>query len=323
MKESLEIILPPGAALQPGQVAIAHEAAFNAAFLSEGLTGYAVGFPGTADLEAELAMLAPNVTVADLFEYRVASSTEAFLTETDGSDIRAVGAEFKVVPVTGSKETAALKHKGLTKRLDVRQIAADPLAKEKAVASLKARLLRAEIYRAAAMLYAATTAEPKTWATGDGDTDPDADVLETIAAQIETSGVPPNRVMFATGAWIKRVKGLRAMDNAGGFANAGFSEQQLADFLGVDKVMRSRGARTVAAAGAKTKAGIIGANRVYIYNAQDSIGPEDPSNIKRFCKGDFEVYEQQISAATVDVTVAHLSLISVTSTEGIAVIDAA
>lgn len=322
MKENLiDIILPPGGALAHGQVALAHEAAFNAAFLSEGLTGYAVGFPGTADLEAELAMLAPAVTVADLFEYRVESSAEAFLTETDDSDVRAVGAEFKTVRVSGSKVTAALKHKGLTKRLDVRQIAADPLAKEKAVASLKARLLRAEIYRAAAMLYAATQALPKTWATGDGDTDPDSDVLEAIAAQIATAGVPPNRVVYSTGAWIKRVRGLRMMDTAGGFANAGFGEQQLADFLGVDKVMRSRSARTVSAAGAK--AGVVGANRVYIFNAQEQIGPEDPSNIKRFTKGAFEVYEQQVSAATVDITVAHLSLVSVTSPLGIAVIDAA
>ena len=322
MKESMmDIILPPGAALAYGQVALAHEAAFNAAFLSEGLTGYAVGFPGTADLEAELAMLAPNVTVSDLFEYRVEDSAQAFLTETDDSDVRSVGAEFKIVKTTGTKVTASLKHKGLTKRLDVRQIAADPAAKEKAVASLKARLLRAEIYRAASMLYGATQALPATWATGDGDTDPDTDVLEAIAEKLTTAGMLNNRVVYSTGAWIKRVKGLRMMDTAGGFANAGFGEQQLADFLGVDKVMRSRSARTVSAAGAK--AGIVGANRVYIYNAQDAIGPEDPSNIKRFCKGAFEVFEQQVSSATVDITVAHLSLISVTSTLGIAVLDVA
>ncbi len=322
MKESMmDIILPPGAALAHGQVALAHEAAFNAAFLSVGLTGYAVGFPGTADLVAELAMLAPDVTVADLFEYRVDNNVEAFLTETDDSDVRAVGAEFKTVKTTGTKVTAALKHKGLTKRLDVRQIAADPLAKEKAVASLKARLLRAEIFRAAQMLYGAVTPIPLTWATGDGDTDPDTDVLESIADQLTTAGSLSNRVTYTTGAWIKRVKGLRMVNNAGGFANAGFSEQQLADFLGVDKVMRSRSARAVSAAGAK--ASVIGGNRVYVYNAQDAIGPEDPSNIKRFCKGAFEVFEQQVSAATVDITVAHLSLISVTSTLGIAVLDVA
>jgi hypothetical protein len=322
MKETLmDIILPPGAALAHGQVALAHEAAFNAAFLSEGLTGYAVGFPGTADLAAELDMLAPPVTVADLFEYHVESSAEAFLTETDDSDVRAVGAEFKTVRVTGSKVTAALKHKGLTKRLDVRQIAADPMAKEKAVASLKARLLRAEIYRAAQMLYAAVTPGSKTWTTGDGDTDPDTDVLESIAGMLTAAGVLPNRAVYSTGAWIKRVKGLRMRLDAGGFANAGFSEQQLADFLGVDKVLRSRSARTVSAAGGK--AGIVGANRVYVFNAQDQIGPEDPSNIKRFVNGTFEVFEQQVSSATVDITVAHLSLVSVTSTLGIAVLDVA
>lgn len=322
MKETLmDMILLPGAVLAPGQIALAHEAAFNAAFLSVGLTGYAVGFPGTADLQAELDMLAPAVTVSDLFEYRVEDNAEAFLTETDDSDVRSVGAEFKTVRVTGTKVTASLKHKGLTKRLDVRQIAADPMAKEKAVASLKARLLRAEIYRAAAMLYAAVTPGSKTWATGDGDTDPDTDVLEAIADRLTTAGVLPNRVMYSTGAWIKRVKGLRMMDTAGGFANAGFGEQQLADFLGVDKVMRSRSARTVSAAGAK--AAIVGANRVYVYNAQDQIGPEDPSNIKRFVKGAFEVFEQQVSSATVDITVAHLSLVSVTSTLGIAALDVA
>jgi hypothetical protein len=315
-----ESILPAGATLQPGQIALAHEGAFNAAFLSEGLTSYAVGFPGTANLEEELGVLAPAVPVPDLFQYRVADSTDAFLTETDDSDVRAIGAEFKTVGVTGSTVTAALKHKGLTKRLDVRQIAADPLAKEKAVASLKARLLRAEIFRAANMLWAAATPQSATWATGTGDTDPDVDVLAAIDAQLTASGVLPNRAVYAPGAWMKRIRGLRQRIDAGGFANAGFTLQQVADFLGVDRALNSRAVRSVSAT---AKGALIGANRVYLFNAQDNVDTEDPSSIKRFVKGTWEVFENPVSAVTVDITVSHYSLISITSKLGIALLDVA
>jgi len=316
----LQHILPAGTELAHGQIALAHEAAFNAAYLSEGLTGYAVGFPGTANLEEELGVLAPPVPVPDLFQYRVADDTDAFLTETDGSDVRSIGAEFKTVGVTGSTVTAALKHKGLTKRIDVRQIAADPLIKEKAVASLKARLLRAEIFRAANMLWAAATPKSALWATGSGDTDPDVDVMAAIDAQLTTSGVLPNRVVYAPGAWMKRVRGLRTRVDAGGFANAGFTLQQVADFIGVDKALNSRAIRSVSAT---AKAALVGANRVYMFNAQENADAEDPSSIKRFVKGTWEVFEHEVSAVTVDITVSHYSLISITSKLGIALMDVA
>jgi len=316
-----EAVLASGEQLQCGQVAVAHEGAFKAAFLSEGLTGYAVGYPGTADLEAELETLAPRVSVPDLFQYRVADSVDAFLTETDDSDVRAMGAEFKALRVTGSTVTAALKHKGLTKRIDVRQIDADPLIKEKAVASLKERLLRAEIYRAANMLWAAATPQTAAWATGDGDSDPDMDVLAAIDGRLTASGVLPNRAVYAPGAWMKRVRGLRGRIDAGGFANAGFTLQQVADFLGLDRVLNSRAIRSVNAGG--TKAALVGANRVYLFNAQAGGGTEDPSNIKRFAKDTWQVFENPVSAVTVDITVSHYSLISITSTLGIALLDVA
>jgi hypothetical protein len=80
MKENLiDIILPPGGALAHGQVALAHEAAFNAAFLSEGSPAMPWASPARP-IWSRAGQLAPAVTVADLFEYRVESSAEAFLT---------------------------------------------------------------------------------------------------------------------------------------------------------------------------------------------------------------------------------------------------
>jgi hypothetical protein len=317
---ALQGVLATPAGMQPGQISLANEAAFNSTFLSEGLTAYSVGYTSVMQaLLDELNFLAPAVPVARRFEYRVQDNAEAFLGETDDSDIRSIGTEFKTVKTFGSKQDSSTLHKGLTMRLDVDQIGEDPKAKERAVDSLKARLLRAEIHRAATLLIAVNSSN-KSWATGGNDTDPDTDLPSAINAAAEASGVECNRIAFGAGAWNKRVIGLRKMVVAGGFASGGFDETALAAYLGVDKVKRCKGVRT---SGANAKARLLGTNRVIGFYADELAGKDDPSNIKRFTTGDWQVFEQQVGANTVDITVGHRSRIVVTATLGVFSLDVA
>ena len=56
--------------------------------------------------------------------------------------------------------------------------------------------------------------------------------------------------------------------------------------------------------------------------AEDGVGPDDPSHAKRFWTaveggGKYRVYEQQMSAKLIDLTVEHYSNVSLTSTLGL------
>jgi len=323
---ALADVLPQGAHAKRGDTFIPNEAAFGSLFMSEPLTSYAVGVNDQErELLRELEFIAPAVTTPRRFEYRVADNATAFIGETDGTDIRAIGATYKTVAARDRIEQAKTYDKGLTQRLDVEDVAADPMALEKAVTRLKVRLLRAEVYRAGALLQAAATMSNKTWATGTtSDSDPDTDLLAMIrAAQVE-KGMFPSRVLFGGGAWIKRLAALRAMASSGGFQSVGFTEQNLADYLGVADVLRSKTLRSVTTV---KKEDIISANKVFAYMAEAGAGKDDPSNIKRFTTpmdgGAWRVYKQEVNASIIDVTVAHYSYIAITCNLGIMGLDVA
>jgi len=312
--------------MRPGEVCLANAAAFESIFFSQPLTAYAVGWSIlTQKLEDELSTLCPAIETPERFEYMVADNATAFLGENDDSDIREIDAGFKTVMARNNMVQARTYEKGLVKRLDARDIEANPNARTQAVDHLKTRLLRAEIWRAAVLLSGAATIQNRNWATGTtADVDPDTDLLQILDACETASGVMPNRGVFGAGAWIKRQKGLRASLTPGGFASSSLNEQQLADFLGLDSVARSRAMRTM---NDTAKQRIIGQNRVFLFNAQDGASRDDPSNIKRFVSnmfgGRWFVFEQQVSARVWDITVAHASNIAITSPLGIAVLDVA
>ena len=321
---SLLGVLASSESAKKGDTFLPNEQAVNSLFFSEGLTNYAVGYPEQADLERELDFLAPPVPTARRFEYKVADNATAFLAETDDSDIRAVDAAYKTVTSRGQIVQAKTYDKGLTRRLDVEDIAADPNAKFNAVAELRERLLRAEIYRAATMLEKIATALAKTWTPATGSTDPDMDLLATLNLASTKSGMYPNRVAFGTSAWIKRQLAIRAMQGAGGTQSVGLNESQLADFLGIDGAMRMRAMRTVS----KTaKESLVSSDKVLVYMAKKATSKDDPSNIKRFvtngASGMWTVYEQNVNATTVDITVSHKSHIAITCDLGIYAITVA
>ena len=320
-----EFILVSGTDAKSGDIYLANSNAFNDTFMSTPLTTYAMNWNSTDGLEAELEFLAPAVPTTRKFEYRVADNAEAFIAETDDSDIRAMDATFKTVASRGSIELAKTINKGLTFRLDTDDIEDNPMAEEQAVASLKGRLLRAEIYRAAKLLETSATMNPKSWTTGTtADSDPDSDLLVLVDASGQKVGVDPNRVVFGRGAWLKRVRALRANMASGGFLTVNNTTAELADYLAVDAVMRSRAMRSVTADAKNT---LVATNKVFAFMALANASREDPSNIKRFTSpingSAWMVYRQEVNATTVDITVAHRSNIIITSTLGIVGLDVA
>ena len=133
-------------------------------------------------------------------------------------------------------------------------------------------------------------------------------------AAADVSGIRPNRLLFGETAWMKRLLALRAQNLAGHGNSSTMTPAELAAWLGVDELRVSK-ARYSSSATAKTQ---VVANLVLMFFAESGQSPDEASNIKRFVSaveggGDLRVYEQQVSAKLVDITVEHYSNIVITS----------
>lgn len=261
--------------LVPGQVVLANEARFTAAFYSEPLTAYTVGWKDNASIEQTLDFLFPPVQAPRRFEFKKADNSEAFYSETD--DVRAIGADFKRVEYKGSTVLEKTLNKGLTIRVDLDQVASINNWRELYTARLLQRLLRSELRRGIGQTSGAATNSAKTWDTSAGK-DPDQDILTDLIAAVDDSGVRPNRVLFGDVAWNKRLIAHRAQTSAGGFASAGLTKQELASFLNIDRIEISR-ERYQSTNTAKAK---VVPDIVLSFFAEDGVTIEDPTNTKRF-----------------------------------------
>ena len=299
----------------PGQLVLANEARFNASFYSEPLTAYAVGWRDQNEIEKTLDFLAPPVQAGRRYEFKKSDNTEAFYSETD--DLRAIGADFKRVEYKGITQLDKTLNKGLTLRVDLDQIDSMVNWREVFTTRLLQRLLRNELRRAISLISGVATNTAKTWDTTVG-RDPDQDVLTDLIAAVDDSGVRPNRLLYGDVAWNKRLIAHRAQASAGGYASAGLTTGELAGFMGVDGVRVSR-ERFQSTAVLKGK---VVPDVVLEFFAEDGVGPDDPSHAKRFWTaveggGKYRVYEQQMSAKLIDLTVEHYSNVSLTSTLGL------
>ncbi|MEW6306185.1 MAG: hypothetical protein AB1705_22190 [Verrucomicrobiota bacterium] len=308
------ILADSGSGYRGGQILFANDSRFLETHFSEPLTAYAVGWKDPNNLEETLEFVAPSVEVGRRFEWKKAANAEEFYSETD--DERAIGGDFKRVEFTGEDVTDKTINKGLTCIVDLDNVAGANWQQQK-TAKLLRRILRNELRRAVTALTAAAVNANKTWDTTAG-LNPDQDIKTELIAAADVSGIRPNRVLFGDTAWNKRSIAYEAQDNAGGYAAAGLSAEELATRLAVDKVLVSR-ERFQSSAGAKSQ--VVG-NKVVMYFAEDGVDTEDPSNIKRFVSpveggGRVRVYVQQISAKLVAVTVEHYSKVVVTYTGGI------
>lgn len=301
----------------------AHERieAFNSSLITEGafrqpLTQFAIGWKEKA-LEEELEFWAPEALVNRRFEFAAFDNAEEFLGNED--DTRPPRADFKEVEYSSSKIDASTANHGLQVTLDLDQITRIDNWEEYYVEKLLRRIRRNSIIRAIELLKAAATNTNKTW-DGTAGKDPDSDVLGDLVTATAACGVTPNRVGYGPTAWQKRVLSLRAQAHAGGFAGAALSAGELADYLNVDQVFRSR--THYASGSVRTSAA---SNQVIMFQAATGTDTEDPSNIKRFVSmgnpeeggGRYQVYSQRLSAKRHVIAVGYYELIKITSTLGI------
>lgn len=313
-------ILGANEPLKAGQIRLANEAAVNNQFLSDALTQYSVGWtsPGGV-LEAILETLtgAP-VIVPKRFSFKKADNKKAFAAVEADEDVRAIGADFKRVTVQGETVDAHTVSKGLTIRVDRDELNDDPEAEQKAVAYLRTVLLRGEIVRAFTGLSTAATggnATTGTW-TAAAKADADAEILAHLQTLADDAGLLPNRIFFGSTAWSKRITTMRASESPAVSMGSTFTREQLAGFYAVDSVHVCN-ERFQSGTG---KATLLSNNLVLLFNAQRSGLKDDPSNIKRFVTkvaGSTDAVFREEHAAGVDVTVAHQSLIAITSSLGI------
>lgn len=297
-----------------GVICAANDANFDATFLSQPLNEYVVGAVDPEGLDVALEALAPAVPVGRSFTYRTHDTKEHFQSDaaTD-ADIRAIGGDFSQVRLTGSQTDGRTDNKGLTMVLDVDQGGLDAAVQNAAVLNLRNRLFRSEIARVFTGLDANDTAASSVnWGPANTTKDPDKDILDLLESSGDARGVDSNVVVFG-GTWTRRVTGLRSSTAAGAFATGALTAEQLADFYGVDKVIKLK-SRFQSSSTAKTK---ILANDVYAYYARPGAMNNDPSNLKRFVTGSgVQVYVEQ-RLKKVLITVEHYSRIIVTSAVGI------
>lgn len=293
---------------RPGVICAANEARFTASNYSEALTGYTVGWRDPENLDALLDSIAPSVPVGRRFEFKKATNSEAFLSETD--DVRAIGANFKRVEYTGETVNEKTLNKGLTIRLDKDDLL-DDMEEERAVGRLMQRLSRNEVRRALALIDAGATNAAKVWSAT---TNPDKDLRDACSTAAGVSGIRPNVLLFAETAWDLRLDAYEAAANTSSYAGraAAMTKEDLARKTMVDRIEIVK-ARYQSTASAK---GLVQTTlTVLAYLAITGAGKDDPSNVKRFITPAgtrYRVFRKE-SDKFVDLSVEHYSNIVITS----------
>ncbi len=299
-----------GQSLNAGQVYIANENRFNSSHYSEALTAFTVGWKDNDPLVELLDFIAPPIEVARRFEFKRADDSQCFLAEVD--DVRAEGSAFKRVEYTGSSVNEKTLNKGLTLRVDHDDVVGDTWH-ERYVQMLMQRLYRSELRRAlSALLGLDSKGIELNWSSGSQNA-PDADLLSAILNLSEHSGIEPTRALFGRGAWQLRHRYYSSNDKAGAFAGILLSPGELAIQLGLESMR-------VAKERLEDKDGKVFSNYVVLFNAQQVLDKDDPSNLKRFItpteQGNFRVFVEEHAKFT-DISVEHYSNIVTTSILGV------
>jgi hypothetical protein len=304
-----------------GQITVANAAQNYAGSLAQDVQGYLAGLP-SSDESARLELLFPGMLTNDFFQFAKADD-EAFLTEADNSDIRAAGSSFKRVQYKGTTVTEATVQKGLTMRVDHKTLAKInggivPGWENRYAASLKNRLIRVDIVRGLAVVDAAAVNAAITFSAA---TNPDG--LLRAQAQLSRLGIGDLanvQMVMGNASWQGRQDAYEAAGrvNTGVTNHSDYTEEMLARYLGIKKVIIQDGIKQTVKAGAKGDVlGLVN----YSYAVTDSPIMDDPSNIKRAYSpvtggGEWAVAIQE-SAVYTDITVWHESLIFAPQTTGI------
>lgn len=303
-----------------GQITVANAAQNYAGSLAQDVQGYLAGLPSTDEMEM-LDLLFPGIQVNDFFQFAKADD-EAYLTEADDSDIRAIGANFKRVQYKGTTVTDATQQKGLTMRVDHKTLpkvngVVVPGWENRYAASLRNRLVRADKVRGLALLDAAATNTAVTFSAA---TNPDGLLRAMVQATRVATGMAPTHCVIGNAAFQARVDAYEAAARANtGVANhSDYSLEDLARYLNVGRVVLEDGIKQTAKGGNKVDTlGLL----AYSYSAMESAIMEDASNIKRAYSpvtggGEWAVAIQE-NAVFTDITVWHESKIFVPISTGI------
>lgn len=304
-----------------GQITVANSAQNYAGSLAQDVQGYLAGLP-SSDESIMLEALFPGMPTNDFFQFAKADD-EAFLTEADNSDIRGAGASFKRVQYKGSNVAATTVQKGLTMRVDHKNLpkvngVVVPGWENRYAASLKNRLIRADIVRGLAVVDAAATNVAITYSAA---TNPDG-LLRAMCQLTRTAIGDLANVQLVCGnaAHQGRLDAYEAAARVNtSLANhAGYTLEQLASYLSIKRVLIQDGVKQTVKGGAKAdQLGLVN----YSYAVTDSPLMEDPSNIKRAWSpvtggGEWATAIQEHAVYT-DITVWHESLIFAPQTTGI------
>lgn len=304
-----------------GEITVANAAQNYAGSLSQEVQGYLAGLPSSDETDM-LEALFPGMQSNDFFQFAKADD-EGYLTEADDSDIRAVGASFKRVQYKGTTVTDSTQEKGLTMRVDHKTL---PRVNGVIVAgwenryadALRKRLIRAEIVRGLALIDAAATNANVTF---DATTNPDG-LLRTMTqlTRVACGSLQDVIVVMGNAAFQLRQDAYEAAARANhAMANhAAYSQEELARYLGVKKVILQDGIKQTKKGAAK--ADVLGLVN-YSYSVTDSPLIEDPSNVKRawsptMSGGQWGVSIQEQAVFT-DITVWHNSKLFIPQTAGI------
>jgi hypothetical protein len=304
-----------------GQITVANAAQNYAGSLAQDVQGYLAGLPSSDEM-TRLELLFPGVQTNDFFQFAKADD-EAYLTEGDNSDIRAIGASFKRVQYKGTTVTDSTQQKGLTMRVDHKtlpKIGGTIVAgwENRYADALRKRLIRADIVRGLALVDAAAN---NTAITFSASTNPDG----LLRAQAQRSRVALGQLantIFVIGnaSWQGRVDAYEAASrvNTGVVNHSDYDEAELARYLGVKTVHIADGIKQTAKGATKTN--VLGLLN-YSYSTSDSPILDDPSNVRRAWSpvkggGEWAVAIQEYDVFT-DITVWHESKIFIPFTAGI------
>lgn len=304
-----------------GQITVSNSTQNYAGSLAQDVQGYLAGLPSD-DQSDMLEMVAPGLQTNDFFQF-AKSDDEAYLTETDDSDIRAAGASFKRVQYRGTTATDATQQKGLTMRVDHKTL---PKAggvivagwENRYAAALKSRLVRADLVRAIAVIDAASTNVAVTFSAA---TNPDG--LLRAMVQLSRTAMGDTaflQMLIGNASWQGRQDSYEAAArvNTGVVNHSDYDEAMLARYLRVKRVVICDSIKQTGKGVAKADiAGLVN----YSYAVSDSPLIDDPANIKRCWSpvtggGEWAVAIQE-SAVYTDITVWHESKIIVPITTGI------
>lgn len=304
-----------------GQITVANSAQNYAGSLAQDVQGYLAGLP-SSDESLMLERLFPGMQTNDFFQFAKADD-EAYLTEGDDSDIRAIGAAFKRVQYRGTTVTDSTQQKGLTMRVDHKTLpkvngAIVPGWENRYAAALRNRLIRADIARGLALVDAAATNVAITFSAA---TNPDGLLRAMVQlTRLAIGDLAQVKVVMGNASWQGRIDAYEAAARANtGVANhADYSPEDLARYLMVKEVILQDGIKQAKKGAAKTDMlGLIN----YSYAVTDSPVIDDPSNIKRAWSpvtggGEWAVAIQEHAVFT-DITVWHESKIFAPMTAGI------